>query len=353
MLRCIITALLFFTAHALAQSPSLAPPALTDNAPDQYTVKPGDTLWSIARTYLKEPWRWRELWGKNGQSTRIYPGQVLFLDAQRGAPRLSLGRELGVVKLQPQVHESRTNTPIPAIPLDAIAPFLSEPRIVEAGALDQAPRIVATEEDRVYLGVGQQAYVLGLPENATTLWQVFRPAQPIYDPVTRKLLGLEAFYLGSLQLEDTTTPARMRVHTAKREMGVGDLLQAANPPEMPFYTPHAPDDAMAGRVASIYEGVDEAGRNSIITVNLGQAQGVEVGHVLALYREGQSQQALTLKQSDGKTSQRNLSLPPERFGLVMVFRVFERLSYALIMNTTRAVHVGDVLRTPNRPATLP
>ncbi|MDD5295468.1 MAG: LysM domain-containing protein [Rhodocyclaceae bacterium] len=347
----IITALIFFfsAAWASAQAPASSP-ALAENAPDHYTVTAGDTLWGIAGKFLKEPWRWHEIWRSNRNDIsnphRIYPGQILVLDKSGAVPVLKLAQALSQggseVKLEPGVHEENSAKPIPSISPRAIAPFLSEPRIVEPESVAEAPRIIGTQENRLYLGVGNLAYVAGI-KTEDQFWQVFRAAAPIMDPENGEVLGHEAFYLGSLQMDRPGDPATLRVTSAKREIGEGDLLMPAARLDIPSYVPHAPDKAIEGRVAAIYEGVGETGRNSIVTLNRGKAQGLEVGHVLAIYRDGR---LAAYKGASGTDRAKEYQLPAERFGLLFVFRVFERISYALIMDTSRPVGVGDLVRTP-------
>lgn len=360
MPRPIITALLLFlfvstaSVHGQATAPTLAAAA-----PEHYTVQAGDTLWAIAQRFLNEPWRWKEIWQNNAMTNpdRLYPGQILVLDKRGSVPLLKTGKRLSersaagdTLRLRPSIYEQESLAPIPAIPPGAIEPFLSEPRVVELEALISAPRIVATEEDRVYLGPGNLAYVSSLNDGTVRYWQVFRPATPIRNPGTGEILGHEAFYLGTVQLETPGRPALVRVTSAKREMGAGDFLMPAQPADIPIYAPHAPEAGIQGRVAAIYEGVGEAGRNSIITLNLGRTQGLEVGHVLALYRDGRT---ALYRNSDGAGKAQLVALPPERFGLVFVFRVFERIAYALVMNTSRSVNVGDGVRSPGTEKSAP
>lgn len=352
----IITALLlcFATALALAEP---NPPEIAENAPERHVVVPGDTLWGISGKFLKEPWRWWELWKLNRNEInsphRIYPGQVIILDRSGPTPVLKLGQVLSrgasaaagaeVVKLEPKIYEDRKAEPIPTIPPQTIQPFLSEPRIVEAGTLDKAPRIFATEEDRVMLGVGSLAYAVGI-ESGDKLWQAYRPAKPLKDPETGEVLGFEAFYLGSLRVSRSAEPGEtttLEVVTNKREMGVGDRLIPAARPDVVSYAPHAPTLPLEGRIASIYDGLGEAGPQSIVTLNRGTAQGVEVGHVLALYHRGKN-----IKVKDGEDKGKVYHLPDERVGLVLVFSVYDRIAYALVMSAKRPVAVGDLVRKP-------
>ena len=347
----IITALIlcFVTALALAEP---NPPEIAENAPERHVVVRGDTLWGIAGQFLKEPWRWWEIWKLNRSEInsphRIYPGQVVILDRSGATPVLKLGQVLstgssGVDKLEPTIYEDRTVEPIPTIPPQAIQPFLSEPRIVEAGVLDKAPRILATEEDRVMLGVGNIAYVVGIATK-DNLWQAYRPASPLKDPETGEVLGFEAFYLGSMRVNrpaDEGGTTTMEVVSTKREMGVGDRLMPAARPDVVSYAPHAPTSPLEGRIASIYDGLGEAGPQSIVTINRGAAQGVELGHVLAIYSRGK-----TIKIKDGEDKNKVYHLPDERMGLLLVFSVYDRISYALVMSAKRPVAVGDIVRKP-------
>ncbi len=339
MIRIISALLLSFsTTCALAQAP--APVQLADDAPDRHIVLPGDTLWGIAGKFLKEPFRWPELWRLNQEQIRnphrIYPGQVVILDRSGAEPRLKLGQ---VIKLEPKVHAEKPAAAIPSIPQNVIEPFLAQPLVVDEDGLKSAPRIVATQEDRVYLGPGGRAYVAGA-DQATKLWQVYRPARPIIDPETNEPIGYEAFYLGTARRIADGEPATVEIVTAKQEIGVRDRLTPATRPEIIQYAPHAPSSQIRGQIAAVYGGVKEAGRNSIVTLNRGKRDGLEVGHVLALYRNGVER---LYREDDEKTV---YQLPPERYGLVFVFRTFERIAYALVMDVTRPVAVADIVRTP-------
>lgn len=337
MMIRIISALLlsFSTACALAQEAK--PLQLADDAPDRHVVVQGDTLWGIAGKFLKEPYRWPELWRMNQEQVknphRIYPGQVLVLD--RNGPQLRIES----VKIGPKVHSEQLSLAIPSIPQHAIEPFLSRPRVFEEDGLKDAPKIVATQEDRVFLGPGGRAYVTGLKGN-NKLWQVFRPTKPIIDPETQEAIGHEAFFLGTATLVAEGEPATLDVTTAVQEIGINDRLMPAARAEIVSYTPHVPSKRIEGQVAAIYGGVKETGRHSIVTLNRGKRDGIEAGHVLALHRYGGER----LYREGNETS--NIRLPPERYGLVFVFRVFERISYAMVMDVSKPVVVADIVRTP-------
>lgn len=347
------------TAQQVAQA-GVPLSELSPNAPDSHTVRRGDTLWDISRLFLKSPWRWPELWGMNLDQIRnphlIYPGQVLYLDKTGGRARLRAGQPAGsgdVVKLSPRVRaEALDSAAIPSIPLNLIQPFLNEAIVFQNDELALAPRIVAAQEGRVVLGRGDTAYVRG---NLGTLrdYRVFRAAKPLLDPTTKEVLGYEAAYLGTAEYvrpgetrngvdgKAEIVPATFTVTSAKLEVGVGDRLAPVPSRDYANYVPHAPKAALDGRIVSIYgEGLN-AGQNHIVAINRGARDGVERGHVLALWRAGAQQ---VIDTTDEKRTP--MSLPDERHGLLFVFSVFDRVSYALILNVQQPVRAGDRFTQP-------
>lgn len=321
---------------------------LAENAPDSYTVKRGDTLWDISTLFLKRPWSWPELWGMNKEQIKnphlIYPGQVLLLVKSEGRATLRMAQQVAgassdVVKLSPRIRaEDVRAKAIASIPAGAIEPFLSRPLIVEQQGLDSAPRIVATQEGRVFTGANDIIYVRGLNANDThQLFDVFRPGRPLKDPDTQAVVGYEAVYLGAAQKTRPGDPATFRIVNSKEEIGVGDRLVAAGRPEVVNYVPRAVGKALDGRVLSIYGGgVDQAATNMVIALNRGSAQGLERGHVLRMMRYGKT---IVDKTSVNKKEQ--VRLPDEPYAMVFVFRVFKDISYGLIFNATAPVMVGD------------
>jgi LysM domain-containing protein len=376
-----ITAFIFFVISGIAwaQAPQ-APLVLKADAPDRYVVVPGDTLWGISTRYTDSPWRWPELWGMNREQIQnphlIYPGMVLLLDrargtlsiagapsgaqsgaqpgtqpgAQPGAPsRPAAGGAppSGTVRLAPRARaESLAEQEIPSIPPSAIEPFLSRPLVIEPNGLAKAPTIVATEKDRVILAAGNTAYVRGIAEAGEETWYVFRQGAPLVDPETERTLAYEAIYLGTAQVTRPGNPATVVLTSAVQEINAGDKLVTAGPPQPMNYAPHAPSAQVRGRVLRIYGSVGrvgEAGPLQIISINRGRADGIEVGHVLALYSLGGVARDTT--RAPG-ASDALIKLPDERAGLSFVFRVFDRVSYALVMHVTRPISPLDVVRTP-------
>jgi LysM domain-containing protein len=356
-LRKYITTLVFVLGlggwqGAFAQAPS-SPLALKPDAPERYVVQPGDTLWSIARRYTDSPWRWSELWNLNRDEIknphRIYPGSVIVLD--RGRSTVALAREGNTVQLSPRVRaESTSKAAIPSIPPSVIEPFLSRPLVVERDGLDQAPTIIATRLGRVIIEAGDRAFVKGLLDAKNENWFLYRRGKALVDPDTKTTLGYEAIYLGTASTVAPGDPATILLTSVTQEVSAGDKLVAAGRAETINYAPHAPAAPVRGRVISIYGGVaqvGEAGNNQVVTLNVGKAQGIEIGHVLALHRPGALVADATAKPGKGiKRGAPPVQLPDERYGLVFIFRVFERVSYGLVMDITMPVNPRDVVANP-------
>jgi nucleoid-associated protein YgaU len=323
------------------------------NAPDQHPVVRGDTLWGISGKFLQHPWCWPQVWGLNRAQISnphwIYPGQIVYFD--RAGGRLRLGTPTGSdqtggitdLRLSQRVRIERLDQDaIPAIPSSAIEPFLSQPLIVEENELNNTPRIVAAQEGHVFLAKNDKAYVRGDLQGGTS-FQAFRPGKPLRDPETKGIIGYEAAYLGTLKLDRAAAAEneahRFIVTTSKEEMGVGDRLLMVPPTPIVNYMPHAPEKPVLARVVSVYGGVNQAGQNSVVTVNRGKNDGLDVGTVLTLYRFG----LVIADRTDGK---KPVKLPDEKYGTLFIFRTFNNISYGLVMQVTEAVQIGDVATSP-------
>jgi LysM domain len=346
MVRIISALILAVTAVCASAAEPLK---LVDNPPDRHVVVRGDTLWGISGKFLKEPWRWPEVWNMNREEIKnphlIYPGQVVYLDRSGKTPRLRLGKPVksrsGTDKLQPHVYSDPVQQAIPSIPPNQIEPFLSQPLVVEQGELDTVPRIVAGPEFRGMMGNGDQAFATAIPDASVVRWNVFRPGKPLIDPETGNTIGYEAFFLGNANLVQPGEPAALQITVAKEEIMRGDRLIPAPPVNIISYVPHRPDNQVAARVMTIYGGVSEGGRASIVSLNRGKNNGLEVGHVLALFRNRISSSI------DEDTMRRvDTPIPEERYALVFVFRVFNGVSYALVLESSKPVTVGDYARNP-------
>jgi hypothetical protein len=321
---------------------------LQDNAPDRYIVEKGDTLWGIAGKFLKDPWRWAEIWRLNQDQIRnphrIHPGDVIVLDRNKSPAQLAISE---TIKLAPQVRvEPLAEQAIPSIPPKFIEPFLSRPLVIEEGGLQKAPRIVGTQEGTVYLGAGNVAYVSGIGESKEANWQIFRQGRPLVDPDTNRTLGFEAIFLGTARVLSVGEPATMRIVSSTQEISQGDRLVPAGPAVMNQYAPHPPKSPISGRIIGVFGGLanSEGGKDSIVSINKGSLHGLEMGHVLAIMRAG-----ATIPDPQSSVSRDyapKIRLPDERYGLAFVFRVFGGVSYALIMDSSRPVAPGDFVRTP-------
>jgi len=352
---------------------------LAPDAPDTYIVKPGDTLWAISGLYLRQPWRWPELWGMNLEQIRnphrIYPGQTLYLEKLNGLARLRAGQPpqgmppaVETVRVSPRVRiNGLPDTAIPTLPPQVIEPFLNEAILVEdAGLLDRAPRIVSAPDERVLITEGDRAYVRGrtgtplveTDSRRADLFRVFRNAVPLRDPLTSRVLGYEAAYLGSAELVrsesvqpvrtsagkvvDTIVPATIDITRAKEEMRVGDRLLPEPPRVFSSYVPRAPALAVDGNIISVYgDAVALIGQNQVVVLNRGAAEGVENGNVMAILKSGRQ-----LQDRSEPRERAEIKLPDERSGLLMVFRTFEHLAYALVLEITDTVMVGDRVTNP-------
>ena len=350
---------------------------LSPNAPDNYTVKRGDTLWAISGLFLKSAWRWPELWGMNLAEIKnphlIYPGQKLYLEKKDGrailrtsppAPTDEIPTE--TVRLSPRTRsESLASDALPTLKSHLIEPFLAEPVIVDENGLTSAPRIVAAQDDRVLLTRGDRAYARGQgdtvltdePDKKQKAYRVFRNTTPLKDPVTGEVLGYEAQYVGKALLvqgessQESTDkngkpqtdiiPATIDIVGAKEEMRVGDRMLPEPERQFMSYVPHAPLEKIDARIVSVYgSAVVNAAQNQVVVINRGTRDGVENGHVLAIMKDG----ARLIDKTDAARTA--LKLPDERNGLLMVFLTFEKLSYALVLEITSGVKVGDRLVNP-------
>ena len=345
-----IISLICFLLPALAfAAPPDDRPELRSDAPDQHVVVKGDTLWDISGKFFKDPWRWPYIWGMNKDTIKdphwIYPGDVIILDRASGTLRIgqsgttgsASGSASGVIKLSPRAREGHsTHDAIPSIPAGVITPFLSQPLVIEESALKDSPTLIGAREGRVILGAHDTGFVEGLPSDKGNKWQIYRTGKTFVDPDTNEPLGVEAIYLGNAEATKFADVSTIVIAQSVQEIYKGDRLVAPSGQMTSNYLPRSPDSNISASVISIYGGVSQAGQNTIITLNKGKRDGLESGHVLALYHKGE------VVESGGK----DFTLPDERYGLIFVFRVFEKVSYALVMQTRLPVQLLDRATTP-------
>lgn len=374
---------------------------LHENAPETYVVVKGDTLWDISGRFLKDPWRWPTVWNLNRDEIKnphlIYPGDMIVLDRSGKSPRLKLvkGGKNGMttVKLSPGMRASVIGgDAIQTIPARAIHPFLSQPRVVAENALSNAPFILGTNEERVVLATGDEAFATG-GKQGVTRWNVLRPGKTLKDPETSEILGYEVEYLGDARTVSPGAPQKIQITRSAQEILPKDKLVEADSNMTFEYVPRAPDQPISGRIISAYGGLSDSGRYQTVVINRGARDGLAPGHVLAVYREGKAVELskderekmawvaekkgvpeggawlyndvrclkengkVTYDQSAdvrnafrhtclGVDNENTVKLPDARSGLVMVYRVYDRVSYALIMQSERPVYLLDTVKNP-------
>ncbi len=325
---------------------------LKDDPPTRYVVEKGDTLWDISSRFLKSPWRWPDIWGINKEDIKnphlIYPGDVIILDLSGATPRLRLegmadggqSRWAGAEKLSPQIRsQDLSAAPIPTLPARLIEPFLGKPLIVDPDAVRRAPRIASTPDERVVVTAGDTVYAEGIKKNEGRRWTVYRQGRRFQDPDTRELLGYEAIYLGNFEVTSFGEISVGTITKSLQEITTDDRLAVSIPSSAIPFVPHSPSRPIRGKVvAGSDNSVGEIPPLTTVVINRGGRDGMEVGHVLGLFRS----EGMVTASNGGKV----LRLPEERYGVAMIYRVFPRMSYALVLNSSRPVHLNDVVQNP-------
>lgn len=336
---------------------------LRPDHPERYTVVKGDTLWDIASRFLKTPWHWPRIWKINERIQNphlIYPGDVLVLRYVNGEPELTLLRNEklsddkaagtpqpsatavpvgSTTRLQPRVYTEAIERAIPTISPEAIVPFLTQPLVVGKEELERAGYVTVGLDNRIALGDHSEFYARGITDQNAEYFQIFRPGKALKHPDTGEILAYEAIYLGDAKRLAAGDPMKIVVTTVKQEIVPADRLLVAPPrAALPYYFPHAPKKQLTGQIIAALNAVAEVGPYTVVAVDLGERDGIEEGHVLrALYRAGDHKDPV---------SGERYKLPDEEAGLLLVFRTFEKVSYALVMNANQPIHILDTVATP-------
>ena len=318
------------------------------SAPEQYTVVPGDTLWDLSNRFLVQPWFWPEIWYLNPQINNphlIYPGDVITIFYVAGKPYLTVGDgpRISGERLSPKVRSEDIDQSAYGVPINAIQPFIIRPRVVSEELLNTSPYIVGSQEPRLAYGAGDRVYVRGLDADAHGSYTVYRAGDALYDPRTNELLGYEAIMVGDGDIVRIDDPATFDLIETNREALRGDRLLPINFSEQDTeFVPHAPSNEVKGNIISLFDAITQVGSFQVVTVNLGERDGMEKGHVLSVNQAGR----VIADPFEKRGARVTVELPEETAGLAMVFRTFDKVSYALIMETTRPIRVGDSVTTP-------
>ena len=317
-----------------------------DDKPESYTVVKGDTLWDISGRFLDNPWDWPDVWELNPQINNphlIYPGDVVHLVYIDGKPRLTVSRgQTGrTIKLGPEVRSTPLADAIPAIPLDAINNFLNTSQVIEShDDLKLAPYILSNGQERVISGAGDTVYARGQFAQGNRIYGVFRGEKPYTDPKTGAYLGSLVHGVGTLTLNNLENDvATMSVTRSNEELRVGDRLLVSEERRLATsFFPAAPENKnVEGTILDVVKGVNQIGLYDNVVVNLGDSQGMRDGDVLAIYRSNKVKDPVTKE---------FVTLPAERVGHLMLFRTYQNLSFAVVMQASLPLHTGDTLRAP-------
>ena len=327
---------------------------LNPDHPNRYVVVKGDTLWDISAHFLRDPWKWPEVWELNPQIANpnlIYPGDVISLVFRDGKPTLQVQRgpiappaESNVVKLEPKVRVTTLERPIPTLPTDAIEQFLLKAQVISPEESKNSGYIVSMEEERLVGGTGNKIYARRIEQQPGGRFEVVRVGKVYRNPGASKndILGYEALHIGDARVEAYGDPSTLTILKASREALIGDRLLPAKD-EMTInynFLPRAPDRQIQGKIIALFDAVSRVGQYQVVVLNQGLNDGLQPGHVLAVYRAGEE-----IRDTVGNKGSK-ITLPDTRSGVLMVFRVFDKVSYGLIMTANRDIRLYDMVRNP-------
>jgi hypothetical protein len=320
---------------------------LAEGHPDEYVVQPGDTLWDIASTFLRDPWYWPEIWHVNPDIQNphlIYPGDVLALVMIDGEPRITTVRG-SAYRLSPQARITPLSETVTSIPYEQIAAFLSKGLVLEKDQIEGLPYILATRDKHLIAAAGNDIYVRGgEPAEPGTRYSVVHVGDELVDPDNNEVVGYQGIYVGEGALARGGDPATVTLTETNREALRGDRLLPEGVDIPLNFFPKAPDTDVEGRIISVVDGVSQIGQYMVVVLNRGARDGLAPGHVLAVFQSGD---VVTDRFGGGTMfSGEKVKLPDEEAGTVMVFKVYDRIAYGLVMEATSAIHELDAVRNP-------
>ena len=351
-LRLCLIFSLALTTSAHAQRAQTGDSVFLSDFPDRYIVVKGDTLWDISERFLKTPWLWPDIWFANPQIENphlIYPGDVITRVVIDGQERLTVTRTErlipnGIERLSPKIRSQRTDEAIPAIPLDEINSFLSRSRILGEGELEAAPYVLGGQENRLILGTGDRLYARGEFADTISSYGLYRKGESYIDPETEEVLGIEAIEVGSANIRAANEDiATFSITRSVGEVRVGDrVLPTVERQIDTTFFPEAPSQEIEGEIISIEGGVNTVGLLDVVILNRGERDGLNIGNVLTIFKEGE----VVRDDITDDREKRTVQLPDEQAGMVMVFQSFEKMSLAIVLNAERGINIGDTVRNP-------
>jgi len=326
--------------------------ALAPGAPEQYVVQEGDTLWDIASTFLRDPWYWPEVWFLNPQVENphlIYPGDVLAMLTIDGQQRITTVSG-SAYRLSPQARVTPLEEAVQTIPYEDIASFLTKGLVLERDEAEDLPYILATRDNHIIAAAGNQVYVRGTSADARgTRYSVVHVDEELVDPDDGRTVGYQAVYVGEGVMSRGGDPATVALTDTNREALLGDRLipEAVDIP-LNFF-PKAPDTSIDGRIISVVDGVSLIGQYQVVVINRGSRDGLAPGDVLDVFQTGETvRDRFRNAQFMGASSRgEKVKLPDEQAGTVMVFKVYDRIGYGLVMEATSAIKVLDSVKNPS------
>jgi nucleoid-associated protein YgaU len=317
--------------------------------PSQYRVVEGDTLWDIAGKFLKKPAQWPRLWQANPSVKNpnlIYPGDVLVFAVTNGQPQVSVANANRYASRQekwhPEIRETPIATAIKVLPTTAIDQFLSSPKVVTEHELNSAPYVLSFAGEHLVAGAGDRVYARAITEPTTLNYTIYRQGRAYVDPESNDVLGFEAEFIADSVLQKPGDPATLLINKSASEVRTGDRLMPNTASELNLnYFPRPPEKPVNGSIISVLNGVLQIGQYNIVVLNKGLEDGLAIGHVLDIIQRGKLA-ADPFAEDKGES----VMLPDELVGCLMVFRVFEQVSYALIMQASGPIHVLDKVQAP-------
>ncbi|MGB5165766.1 MAG: LysM peptidoglycan-binding domain-containing protein [Woeseiaceae bacterium] len=317
------------------------PVPLADGHPNEYVVQVGDTLWDIAGEFLRDPWYWPEIWYVNPDIVNphlIYPGDVLGLVYIDGVPRITNVRA-STYRMSPQARVTPLTEAIDTIPYEAVSAFLNSGTVLQADQADKLPYMVATRGEHLMAAAGNEIYVRGVDDVvAGTRYSVVHVGDELVDPDDGKVVGYHGLMIGDGTLRRAGDPGTVWLTDSSQEITIGDRLLPETVDVPLNFIPSQPTSQIEGRIMAVVGGVSQIGQYMVVVLNRGTDTGLGVGDVLTVFRAGEV--------IDDRVAGGEINLPDEEAGTVMVFKSYDRISYALVMEATQAIHVLDAVRNP-------